>query len=348
MAEYEVHRLFRVNNRRTVVQSLGDRGAVLGFWEESAFRPAFIYRNGSALRLLPDYPWITPNAMNREGDVTGTLWRGSVRPWREAPVEAFVWRSGEMSRIDPLSGVECHPTAINRFGHAVGWIKAFQKFKVEVYDEWGEDTVTEQHDAVRAFVFRDGITTALDTLGGSDSRAYGINDLGQIIGGSFLPGNHASHAFCFDGITMTDLGTLGGDTSVAQHINNRSDIVGSSEDQHGKRRAFLINSDGPEMRDLGTLPGGTEAWAVGVNDTGWIVGTTAFPDGHVSACIWRDGIVMSLNELTALPPGSHITQAQAISDSGHILAQCHIKRSRGSDLGGIVLLVPAAPCVCHG
>jgi len=51
--------------------------------------------------------------------------------------------------------------------------------------------------------------TDLGTLGGSQSVGYGLNNLGQVTGQSYIAGNSHAHAFLYDG-AMHDLGALGG------------------------------------------------------------------------------------------------------------------------------------------
>jgi len=65
----------------------------------------------------------------------------------------------------------------------------------------------------------------LDTLGGNDSSARGINDIGQVVGSSKTSSGE-KHAFLYENGTMTDLGTLGGNTSIAYGINDIGQVVG--------------------------------------------------------------------------------------------------------------------------
>ena len=74
-----------------------------------------------------------------------------------------------------------------------------------------------------------GTMIDLGTLGGTDSWAFGINNNGQIVGGSYTASGQ-DHAFLYSGGTMTDLGTLpGGAYSRASGINNNGQIVGYSQ-----------------------------------------------------------------------------------------------------------------------
>ena len=69
-----------------------------------------------------------------------------------------------------------------------------------------------------AYLYNGSTMTNLGTLGGTashtmESRAYGINDSGQVVGWALT--TNGSHAFLYNGTTMKDLGTLGGDQSEA-------------------------------------------------------------------------------------------------------------------------------------
>jgi probable HAF family extracellular repeat protein len=124
--------------------------------------------------------------------------------------------------------------------------------------------------------------TDLGTLGGTTSTAYGINDLGQIVGQSYLEGG-PNHAFLYTGGVMLDLGTLdldnpGGTSSRAYAINNSGQIVGRASTAEGDTHAFLyvgVPGAGGVMHDLGTLvlpENAFDSEAHAINNSGQIVG----------------------------------------------------------------------------
>ena len=98
--------------------------------------------------------------------------------------------------------------------------------------------------------------TALGTLDGDYSGAYGINDAGQVVGSSYS-NTEGSHAFITgpDGAGITNLGTLGGVGSEARGINDVGQVIGDSGTASGQYHAFITGPDGLGMTDLGTLGG---------------------------------------------------------------------------------------------
>ena len=94
--------------------------------------------------------------------------------------------------------------------------------------------------------------TDLGTLGGRISRAFAINDLGQVAGYS-QTSSGSEHAFLWASGMMQDLGTLGGNISVARAINDPGQVVGTSSTLLADGHAFLWANG--VMQDLGTLGG---------------------------------------------------------------------------------------------
>jgi probable HAF family extracellular repeat protein len=116
----------------------------------------------------------------------------------------------------------------------------------------------------------------LGTLGGKIlNLAFDINNRGQVVGQSDLPGDTAFHAFLRQHGIMNDLGTLPGDVvSWAETINNRGEAVGTSCDANNNMHPFIWQNG--TMTDLKTVMSPDSPWvlleALGNNDRGQIVG----------------------------------------------------------------------------
>jgi probable HAF family extracellular repeat protein len=162
----------------------------------------------------------------------------------------------------------------------------------------------------------------LETLGGSFSLPYSINNAGQAVGYSFTTEGHV-HAFITgpNGAGISDLGTLGGDYSVAYGINDAGQVVGSSSTAAGYTHAFITGPNGVGMTDLGTLGGGYSI-ANDINNAGQVVGWSTMAAGINHAFITGpDGVGMTdLNSLASLPGGYIINNAISINNAGQILA----------------------------
>lgn len=118
--------------------------------------------------------------------------------------------------------------------------------------------------------------TDLGTLGGNNSSANGVNNLGQVTGyastslgltDAFLSGSN--------GGALKDLGTLGGSGSVGQAVNDKGQVTGYS-DVNGYTRAFLSDVNGGALTNLGGL-GGSYSYGGGINAQGQVAGDSATP-----------------------------------------------------------------------
>jgi probable HAF family extracellular repeat protein len=124
------------------------------------------------------------------------------------------------------------------------------------------------------------VVTHLGSLGGNYSFAADINDAGQIVGSSYLPGTTNSHATLWNvGAygTAIDLGTLGGASSSALAMNGSGTIVGQSTTGAGSFHAALWRANA--IVDLNNLldPAAVSAgWVLSsannINDNGVVVG----------------------------------------------------------------------------
>jgi probable HAF family extracellular repeat protein len=134
----------------------------------------------------------------------------------------------------------------------------------------------------------------LGTLGGGQSEATAINDMGQVVGYSQVEdGKH--HAFLWSGGAMTDLGTLGGKESFAEAINIEGEVVGYALTEADVWHAFLWSRG--HMVDLGTL-GGNCSHAVAINAAGQVAGTADTKGGRPHAFLWWHGTMTDLGALS--------------------------------------------------
>ncbi len=77
----------------------------------------------------------------------------------------------------------------------------------------------------------------LDTLGGTDSYGYAINEVGEVTGEAFLA-DGSYHAFVYSDGVMIDLGTLGGLNSYGIAINDSGQVAGDSDTSDGGTMYF--------------------------------------------------------------------------------------------------------------
>lgn len=193
----------------------------------------------------------------------------------------------------------------------------------------------------------------LGTLGGYESKAWGINNLGQVVGYA-SNANNDFRGFYWDG-TMHDTGTiLGVSQSIAYSINDSGQTVGTGYnygDLQGQAFRWLtavntfagdiwarsVNASGSiagyqsipgtvtgmvdhacvavggVASDLGTL-GGLNSYAYDLNTAGVVVGMSWLSDDATArACLWRNLAATDLGSL-----GGTKSEARAINDMGQI------------------------------
>lgn len=135
--------------------------------------------------------------------------------------------------------------------------------------------------------------TDLGTLGGDASRAYGLDECGNVVGEAQAAAGAAApfRPFLWNGTTMSDLGTLGGQSGRAQAINQSGTTTGAARDSGGTLRAFVRPSAGPPQ-DIGSL-GGPTVDAYDINASGQIVGVSEENGGiEDRAFIWQSSTGM--------------------------------------------------------
>ena len=146
--------------------------------------------------------------------------------------------------------------------------------------------------------------------GGDESRAFSINDLGQVVGWSAAPPVGDQRAFLWENGVMQDLGALDKGRSEAWSINNSGQIVGSLIGPHGKYYPFLW-----ENNAMVQLPGG-EGYALSINDQSQAVGHSDSTNN--GPCMWESGGISAINTF-----GFEGGTAYGINDSGQVVGRAY-------------------------
>ena len=220
-----------------------------------------------------------------------------------------------ITRLPSLGGTQSRGMAINQQGWVAGW--------------------SNQADGTRrAVIWKNGVITNLQTLGGPSSTVPwpGLNDAGTVVGishtnesdpldedwacelGGFLPGSTdlICRGFVWEGGNLRELPALGGNHSFGTGVNNRGMVVGWAETavvdrtcsdeaaQELQFRAVLWDpkdgSDGKiKARQLVPSPGHSTSAATAINDNGQAVGISGDCDQAVGRFSARHAVIWEKN-----------------------------------------------------
>jgi probable HAF family extracellular repeat protein len=185
-----------------------------------------------------------------------------------------VWINGKAHELPTATGdLNGYAIQINENGQIVGF-----SGKCAAFNPLALVPLEARH----ALLWDLGAVTDLGNLGGTGSFAgnfaANLNNNGQVVGASDLPGDTANHGFLWTKQTgMKDLGTLDGDTgSVGLAINDSAVVTGGSFTQDNLR-AFIWQNG--VMTDLNSLiPADSPLYlliACSINARGEIIGFAA-------------------------------------------------------------------------
>lgn len=220
--------------------ALNDAGQVVGLSRIAAGNfttDAFVWENGvmTGLGILKQ---ASAAEINNAGQVVGAYTRDPVPP-SEAPVQwAFLWDHGVFRSLFEGSAAD-----INAVGQVAGQWESTRGYPVAAI--WDPALGPRELGVLPGGVF---------------SAAYGLNDVGQVVGWS--ESWDGDHAFLWDDGRMIDLGW----GSAAADINNAGRIVGGAN----------IWSDGVKanLNDLVPAGSGLTIWSANaINEAGQIAAT---------------------------------------------------------------------------
>jgi probable HAF family extracellular repeat protein len=172
-------------------------------------------------------------------------------------------------------------------------------------------------------------------LNSRDTRAFGINDLGQVVG---LNGD-TGKAFLYDNGVVKELGALpGGSYSTAYEINNQGQIVGSADNSEGSQ-AFIYSNGVMQNIGIPYVGGLQSRYGIDINNLGQVVVTSSDRKPY----IYQNGILTNLNDLidpALIDAGVTLTYVKGINDRGQFITQGTISgKKRGFLLNPMQLVL---------
>ena len=311
---------------------------------------AFVWKNGviTDLGTLPGGQSSFAYWVNDRGLIAGQSQNGTIDPLTGAPeVRGVLWRKGQIVDLGTLEGNASNTISVNNRGQVLGAATnatpdPFANAPLSAclvlptnspcsgFTFAFNSLFTVSTSETHAFVWQDGVTHDLGTLGGPDSGPEMNNERGEVVGWSYTsfvanPSTHTPNVDPFfwsaeDG-KMTDLGSFGGTFGAPFWLNNRGQVVGASNLAGDQTFHPFLWSRG-KLNDLGTLGGYTGA-AFMLNDAGETVGYADLPPNPLGcsglSCIhhgflWKDGVMTDLGTLS-----DPCSRALSINEDGQIV-----------------------------
>jgi probable HAF family extracellular repeat protein len=268
--------------------------------------------------------------INAQGWVAGFSENSITDPQTGFPeTTAVLWKNGQVIDLGTLGGSSSGANAVNNRGQVVGGALNGipDPFGATFNQQFISETVPFYFFPVttqsRAFLWQNGRMQDLGTLGGPDSLAWFVNDLGQVAGQSTLnsipsptTGVPPVDGFLWDHGKMADVGNLGGTFSFVAGLNNRGQMTGTMN-LAGDSIYHAFFWERGVLTDLPTL-GGDFGNANTLNDLGEVVGFSSTANNQaVHGFLWSHGVITSLGVVA----GDQCSAAHALNNHGQVVGE---------------------------
>jgi probable HAF family extracellular repeat protein len=169
--------------------------------------------------------------------------------------------------------------------------------------------------------------TTIDYPGSTSTSAWGINNLGDVVGVYSLP-DKTNHGFLWSGGKLSSIDFPGAPSTDTWGINDHGDIVGDYT-INGVTRSFVLTHGRFVTVDV---PGATLTGIAGINNSGELAGIYTLPDNSSHTIMIKNDVFIYSDY-----PDNAVTQGNGINDTGDLAANCTIAgmthgcvRSKGS------------------
>jgi len=221
-------------------------------------------------------------------------------------LNSYVQTGNKFLSVVPFGSVTSYLFSINRSGLAIGGYCV-----PGCNPSTGERAYTYDYTA--------GVITSIDFPGSASTTGYGINDLGQIVGGYcstsivcpnglFFP---TDHAFLDDNGVFTTLDFPGADATQAFGINRAGIIVGIYDINLTGPHTFLYQNGIYTNIDF---PGANFTVGSAINNNGVVAGYFQDTNGVVHGFLYSRGSFTQIDV-----PGALATGLSAINDSDDLV-----------------------------